>query len=40
MKAVQLGSFDQFLALQGADRDDYSECQDKVIELMEKIAND
>lgn len=40
MKAVQLGTFDQFLALEGGDRDEIGERQDKLIELMEEIAND
>lgn len=40
MKAVQLGTFDQFLALEGGDRDEITDRQDKLIKMMEKIAND
>jgi hypothetical protein len=40
MKAVQLGTFDQFLALEGGDRDEITDRQDKTLEALEKIAND
>jgi hypothetical protein len=40
MKAVQLGTFDQFLSLEGGDRDEITDRQDKTLEALEKIAND